>query len=246
MFARRFQARVVSVNRLTSSVIQLLFAPDRGLDFLGGQYVSLYVPTETGFVRRPYSLAGPNELCIKVYPDGLGSRFVESLRPGDRFEAMGAYGHFVYRKPEAGRSVCFIGTGTGLAPLKAIIESREFRRDLPSDAILLQGARTQADLLYKGVFDKAGIREVHALSQPGREWAGFRGRVTDFLRSLPSDWPWKDVDFYLCGNADMVLEVERLLVHGRGVPKSSVFHEIFQPSNKLKTAAWVQPFRKTS
>jgi CDP-4-dehydro-6-deoxyglucose reductase len=251
MFARRFQARVVSVDRLSPTVLRLRFEPSSRLPFEAGQFVSLEVPTPRGPVFRPYSLAGGEggvyELCIKLYSDGVGSRYVETLRPGDRIAASGSYGHFFYHRPELGRYVCFIGTGTGLAPLKAMVESREFARHRPSDAILIQGARTEADLLYKGVFERAGLREVIALSRPGAEWSGFKGRVTDYLLSLPAGWPWHEIDFYLCGNSGMVLDTERLLVHGRGVSRKAVFHEIFQPSSGLVTSASsVLPFRKTS
>src|SRR5205823_6638853 len=72
-----------------------------------------------------------------------------------------------------------------------------------------------------------GVESVVALSQPTDQWKGFRGRVTDYLRSLPSDWPWHTTDFYLCGNGEMLDEVRKILLGGRGVDPRSVHLEAY-------------------
>jgi NAD(P)H-flavin reductase len=62
------------------------------------------------------------------------------------------------------------------------------------------------------------------VSRPGAQWTGFKGRVTDYMRGLPPDFPWAETDYYLCGNGDMITEIKALLQE-RGVQKEAIHQE---------------------
>jgi ferredoxin-NADP reductase len=68
------------------------------------------------------------------------------------------------------------------------------------------------------------LKWVSAVSQPGSDWKGFKGRVTDHLRALDSSYPWAETDFYLCGNGQMITEVKAILAD-RGVTKDAIHQE---------------------
>jgi ferredoxin-NADP reductase len=247
--AKEYVCKVLQIKWLTPTVLDLRFEPSRKFRFDPGQFISVIVPDPEGGpkpLRRAYSLATPYEqgwgLCVKIVPGGPGSNYMASLKQGDTFRATAPFGHFLYDH-ESGREACFISTGTGVAPFLAMIHSETYRDNPPPHATNVFGARTEDEIIYPGYFSRLGLTEVNAVSQPEPGFAGFKGRVTDYLRSLPPDWAWDRTDFYLCGNGEMVGEVRRLLL-GRGVPESHIHKEVyFAPSGARATVA--APLKKT-
>jgi CDP-4-dehydro-6-deoxyglucose reductase len=240
--AKEYTCKVTALKWLTPTVIDLRFEPSKKFSFEPGQFLSVVVPAPAGSrkpLRRAYSLAIPPEegfgLCVKVVPGGPGSNYVASLKVGDPFKAFAPYGDFVYDHAST-RNVCFVSTGTGVAPLLSMIRARAFRDNPPPHALSLFGARTQDEIIYPGFFASLGLVEVNAISNPTSGFRGFEGRVTDYLKSLPAEWAWGQTDFYICGNGEMVADVVKLL-RGRGVPQEQIHKEIyFVAPDRLKQA----------
>ena len=196
---------------LTPTVFDQTFETDKPLEFSAGQFVSIIIPgagPKGRDLRRAYSVASspeqrPVELCVKIVEDGPGTQYLFRLKPNDTFKAMAPYGDFTY-KAKAGRHVCFVATGTGIAPFRAMAMSTHFQQSPPASATCLLGVRTEEELLYQdstGGFGAAtGVKLINTVSKPTDAWKGFRGRVTDYLQSLGMDYPWLETDFYLCGN----------------------------------------------
>ena len=236
MPAREYLCRVLENKMLTDSVIQLRFEPTRRFKFDAGQFLSLIVPQSFATkdwdpkrrIRRIYSFAASiengYELCVKL-TGGPGPSFLASLKAGDTFAASAPYGDFFYKTPSK-RGACFISTGTGIAPFRAMIQSTAFQENKPHHALSLFGARNESELLYEAEFHQLGVETVFALSRPDAHWRGFVGRVTDYLRSLPLAFPWHTTDFYLCGNGTMVEEVKEIL-RSRGVEPTAVHSEVY-------------------
>ncbi|MGZ3727770.1 MAG: ferredoxin--NADP reductase [Bdellovibrionota bacterium] len=239
MLASQCQCTVIDSVWLTPTVIRIRFSAKKKIPFLGGQFLSLYIPNiVTGkMIRRAYSFAnGPGtdvyELCVKYLPGGAGSEFIASLRAGSTFSATAPYGHFVYSPKHAATNVCFINTATGVAPNRSIVQSGEFREHPPEKTFFFYGARTEDEIIYPGEFEKLGFETVNAISRPGENFKGFRGRVTDYLRSLPNSWYWHNTDFYICGNPDMIDEARDILKGGHGVDAKRIHAESFAPKKK--------------
>ncbi|HTL12239.1 MAG TPA: hypothetical protein VL588_07115, partial [Bdellovibrionota bacterium] len=134
---------------------------------------------------------------------------------------------FLYHPPKDGRQVVFICTGTGIAPFRAMLLSDYFQEHAPEKAMIVYGARTDDEVLYQELFEANGVKVVNAISQPSPGWKGFKGRVTDYLRSLPTDWAWHSSDYYICGNGGMIAEVKRILTDGHGVASRHVHQEAY-------------------
>lgn len=251
MFASRIHCRVLETRWVTPSVFLVRFSPSKRFRFLPGQFVSVVVPTSGGFVKRCYSLAsGPEEalrtgryeLCVKLVPGGAGSSFLAGLKPGDEFGAFAPYGGFTYRPVEQGRGVAFIATATGIGPFRSIVLSDAFQGSSPTRAELIFGARDEKEILYRREFRQAGVETTYALSRSAAP-NEFQGRVTDYLRQLPDHWRWHTTDFYLCGNGEMIHEVNELL-RGRGVAPQAIRLENFTAAPTAKPVA--EPERKSS
>ncbi|MGZ3698262.1 MAG: ferredoxin--NADP reductase, partial [Bdellovibrionota bacterium] len=215
MAATEFQCTVRGNRMLTPTVFELTYEADN-FHFEAGQFVSVVVPgagPKGRDLRRAYSIASapqtrPVELCVKLVEEGPGTNYLYKLKEGDTFRGFAPYGDFTY-EPKEGRHALFISTGTGIAPFRSMVFSEPYRAKPPVSAICLLGVRTISELIYVEDFKAIpGLRWVPAVSQPDGPWDGFRGRVTDYLRSLGDDHPWKETEYYLCGSGPMITEVK--------------------------------------
>ena len=179
---------------------------------------------------RSYSLAngngqiegGTNELVftIKIQNSpnksvlpGVGSSYLCNLGLGQTIEAVGPFENF-YAKPPSNKTMMLIGAGSGMAPLKSLIEEQLNQThkgwNANRDIYFFYGARSEDDLLYKDEFFKLSKRHPHfhyypVLSRPSNEWSGAKGYVQDLLElNINSVCQIEDVEFYLCGPANMM------------------------------------------
>ncbi|HAR44264.1 MAG TPA: hypothetical protein DCS07_16800 [Bdellovibrionales bacterium] len=242
MIVQELSFVVTRTRELTPTVFELVFevaSQSPLLGFKGGQFISIVIPAGSPFIegaspgrnlRRAYSIASAPEnrsieLCIKKVEQGPGSGYLASLKPGDRFQAFAPYGDFTYRADRE-RNACFIATGTGVAPIRAMILSKDYSRCPPKKALLVYGARSEEELLYGAEFDRVPeLQFVAAFSQPQTQGTAFKGRVTDYLRQL-AQLDWATTDFYLCGSGAMILEIKAFLKE-KGVPKEAIHSEAY-------------------
>lgn len=247
MPAREYECTVIASVWMSPTVFSLKFSPSKQFSYEPGQFMSVIVPTQfhgaqstSKNVRRIYSFASSGkkegyELCCQVVPGGTGSNYLASLKVGDTFRISAPFGHFFMETPSH-RNACMIATSTGIGPFKAMVGSDRFKKDPPHATLLLFGARNPKEILYPGYFESKGVEVVHAISDDFNGWDGFRGRVTDFLRSLPESWPWQETDFYLCGNGFMIEDVKKYLMQVRGVPAKAIHQEAYFSTHAVKPA----------
>lgn len=247
--ARQINCDITQIKWPTPTVMQIRFRPNKSFLFKPGQFLSILVPADKSqgrrkVTKRAYSFSSaPNspeaeryELCVKYVKGGIGTEYLKSLKPGDTFRAMAPYGDFEYALPKPGRSVCFISTGTGIAPFKSIVLSKEFSDHFPASAYCLFGAPTKDEIIYPGLFESKGVKTVYALDKENSQGHFFKGRVTDFLRALPRHWHWHSTDFYLCGNPHMVDDVVSFLKGAHGVSDAAIHRESFAaPAKKAES-----------
>jgi propane monooxygenase reductase subunit len=172
---------------------------------------------------------GQLEFVIKVYPDGLFSRYLDTqLAAGDRVEVTGPFGVFTLRDaPDA--ELVFVGGGAGMAPILSLLRSMA-ERGIDRKATFFYGARRRRDLCFetelRALEEKlAEFRYVPALSEPGdEEWDGEVGLITDVLRRRAPDLAGADA--YVCGPPPMV-EAALELLPALGVADKRIFYDKF-------------------
>ena len=229
-----FEARVVEARPLAEGVrhLALEVAGAAPFDFRPGQHVRLSVPLGGGFEERYYSIASPPrgnnrfELCVAT-GDNPGGRALAALAPGDELRCWGPGGQFALRKPL--RDSLFVGTGTGVAPLRSMILS-VLSEPLRGDRriALLLGARTPERLLYREEMERLAT-EVESfdfwptLTRADGGWLGRRGRVLMHLADALSD-RHNETDVYLCGQPEMVSTVTEQLL-AAGLDEDALFFE---------------------
>lgn len=234
MKAAEYTCTVKSFTMLTPTVFEIKFVPNTPFTFVAGQFASVIVPgagPKGRDLRRAYSIASAPEspmieLCVKLVEGGPGTNYLYRLRPGDTFRVVAPYGDFVF-KPKPSRGVCFIATGTGIAPFRSMMLSKDFVDQLPSRVLCMLGVRTEDEVLYTDAFKHIpGAEFIQAVSQPVGNWHGFNGRVTHYLNQIDGSFPWTESDYYLCGHGTMINEVKAFLTE-RNVPKDAIHQEIY-------------------
>lgn len=231
--AREFQCRVISNRPITSTVFELRFETNEPVEFKAGQFISVIVPGAGPGgrnLRRAYSIASaphvrPIELCVKLVDGGPGTNYLHGLKEGATFQGVAPYGDFVYQTTP-NRHACFISTGTGIAPFRSMMQSKQYEQAPPKHAYSFFGVRDEEEILYADELKALkNVTVVTALSRPAGAWNGFKGRVTHYMEALGADFPWTETDYYLCGNGDMIKEIKALLMEKRGVAKEAIHVE---------------------
>lgn len=221
------QTTVQHLRWLTDTVFVLRF--DRGtIDFSPGQYVT--VGPAGSIDMREYSVySAPSapylEILVKVVDEGVVSRALAALQPGDPLHVDGPFGFFTIDNDWRDASYLFVATGTGISPFHAIVQS------YPGiDYSLLHGTRLLSERFELETYDTNRLVRCVTREDVGGGTASdaatpviTEGRVTTYLRSRPIDTTWR---YYLCGNCDMIYEVFDIL-QDAGVPHSQIFAEVY-------------------
>lgn len=222
MPVQRFRARAERIRTLTHGVreITLQLLDQSGIVFEAGQYISFEVPHPrlNHPVPRQYSIASPPSrrqevtLLLNLVPGGPGSSYLFSLKEGDEAQFTGPDGHFILRESTT-RDLCFVATGTGIAPIRSMLLDL-FDRGFPRPIALYWGLRSQRDLYYQD--ELTGLAARHAnfsflttLSRPEPGWSGPAGRVTRLIEDRLVSV--KNLAVYACGNGGMIGDVTTLV-----------------------------------
>jgi NAD(P)H-flavin reductase/hemoglobin-like flavoprotein len=155
---------IVTHDRRTDTVAVLTIRPDKPLPYRPGQYVPVQV-TKWPRVWRPYSIAntpradGLIDLHVRAVPGGMVSTaLVRDATVGDIVLLGPAAGQLA--APDNDRDLLCVAGGTGLAPIKAIIEQLVGHRRAGQrrKIALFVGARTEQDL-----YDLADLQRMQAV-----------------------------------------------------------------------------------
>ncbi|WEL17615.1 MULTISPECIES: FAD-binding oxidoreductase [unclassified Halorhabdus] len=142
-------------HRPTPMLTRVRFETDEDVDFVAGQYVGF----QYDGIPRAYSLSGSPtredlEICVRRVPGGrLSPRICDDLSPGDSVTIRGPYGELVLGD-HSPRDTVFVATGTGVAPLKSMIDyifetGRDEYAGEKRDIWLFLGADWDDDLPYR-------------------------------------------------------------------------------------------------
>lgn len=143
---------VVGIERRTATIVELLLRPVTGtLEYLPGEYV-LLEDRDHNVLPRSYSIAnapradGLISLLVTRVPGGQTSTWVhDCLRVGHEVSISGPYGSFV-DDPTATAPALFLAAGSGLAPIRSLIEAAPCASARLSSTLIFS-ARTEADLI---------------------------------------------------------------------------------------------------
>lgn len=232
MAPKKIIGRVEFKDNLAGNNYLVRIVFDEKLDFVPGQYVSLKVNEEG--MRRSYSVAslpGKNsiDVLVDVTPMGVGSKFILALKVGDEVEILGFLGRFIVEPSSLMeiKTLLFIATGTGVAPLRPMIEDLLYNKHFAGEVRLVWAMRHEEDLYWLKEMDNINrdfdnFKFDVVLSKPTEDWPGFRGHVDEVVGQLKQDWP--QTLAFLCGAKGMITEMEKELLI-KGVSQKHIFYE---------------------
>jgi NAD(P)H-flavin reductase len=222
-----YPATVAAVHPEAEGLVEFILdigeTPLKGTHQRPGQYVRLSLP---GLGEGVFALASPPE------PEGHhwefllkgGSPLADALllrRPGEVVHTSRPEGPGFPLEEARGRSLLLFATGSGISPIRAVIESIRRERAAYGQVTLYFGVRTPDAFAYEDElhqWEKMGIRVVRTVSQPGASgWQGLTGYVQAHL----GEGPLADAAAFLSGHSIMVQEVIQAL-ETRGVPRSAI------------------------
>ena len=238
---RKMPVRVARMERLSHDVMGLtLQLPANDLiQFHAGQYVEFILRDGS---RRSYSMANaPHtliesgspmvDLHIRHMPGGKFTDHVfGAMKEKEILRIEGPYGSF-HLRDESPKPIVLLASGTGFAPIKAIIDHMQFM-GITREAVLYWGGRRPQDL-YLDAWVRAKTQEMPHLryvpvvsdALPEDGWGGRTGFVHRAVLQDLADLSGHQV--YACGAPIVVDSARRDYVEQAGLPAEEFYADAF-------------------
>jgi CDP-4-dehydro-6-deoxyglucose reductase len=251
---RKVPCRVNTISKPSSDVaiLKLQLPAAERFQFLAGQYLEFLLKDGQ---RRAYSIAnapeqeGPLELHIRHLPGGVFTDFVfgtgtPALKEKDILRFEGPLGSFFLRE-DSKKPIIFLAAGTGLAPIKSIIEQMQTKKiDRPIE--LYWGGRRPSDL-YLDDLCKTWAKEIpHFQYIPvisdGLPEDAWHGRTGFVHQAVMDDHPQlQDFQVYACGAPVMVNAARNDFLAKCALPEEEFFADSFTSAADLATNLATNP-----
>lgn len=226
---RTLPSKVDKITHLSSNVIelQLRMPPNSSFRYLSGQYINII----KGDYKRSYSIASTNSssnlvFFIKNYKGGKFSNYLfNEAQINDLLRIEGPIGTFFYRNTSK-KNIVFLATGTGIAPVKAILEQLDENNSAVKDKniYLFFGGRKEDDLFWKPNFKNIKVEYIPVLSRSTADWEGAKGYVQDIV--LSKEINLSDSVLYACGSENMIRD-SRILLLQNGLSEDVFYSDAF-------------------
>lgn len=225
-------AKIASIDKLgTTAVVKLQLPAGQKFEFNAGQYIDIMYEGQ----NRSYSLANAAqdnnqlELHIRYRPGGLFSEAIWSkLNAGGIVRFKGPLGGFTLQNSE--KPLLFVCTGTGFAPIKAIIEHM-LNNNIQRNAHLIWGNFSVDDFYLLELLTQWQQQLNLKVSLCVNENAptGFNtGLVTDLIKAEYPDLSSNEV--YACGNPQMITSLYEIATTQLKLDSANFFSDSFTPS----------------
>ncbi len=220
--------RIRSRKQETHDTFTIELEPiEQGIEFkfMPGQFNMIYV---FGVGEVPISISGdPNKTSRITHTTrmvGTVTKAMGRLKKGDVLGIRGPFGSSWPVDKYEGYDVVIVAGGIGLAPLRPAIYYILSNRDKYNRAILLYGARTPEDILYKSEIEKWKSRfdfEVYITVDRGTSgWKGNVGVVTTLISRAP--FTSENAVVFVCG-PEIMMRFTALELIKRGVSENNIF-----------------------
>lgn len=220
--------RITKVEPLTAleKVFTLELPDGKPLGHRPGQFVEVSV---LGVGEAPISISSsPSrsglyfELCVRKVGDVTAA--LHRLSPGDRVGVRGPFGRGFPIEKFRGKDLLFAPGGLGLAPLRSLINQVLDERALFGRVIILYGARTPSELLFKEELKewarRSDVELLLTVDRGDETWQGNVGVITTLFKNI-SVYPRNTVAI-TCGPPVMYRFVLMELM-GKGISEGNIY-----------------------
>ncbi len=239
-----WDAEVVGAERRTMDVTVLEVRPEPAYPYLPGQSFAVEIPQRPRLWRYLTPANAPREdgtieLHVQRVDGGqVSGALVRSVRAGDTVRLGAPVGDRLTLPEDDGRDLVLVAGGTGLAPLRALVDEVDRQRRT-------HGARRRVQLFHGArvpwnLYDRDRLRELAA----AREWFEYTEVVSDDpsypgargpVGSVAARQPLEGRLAMVCGGPQMVAHTVRELT-AAGMPATDVRYEQFDHVSAGDTA----------
>ena len=235
---KKMPTRVASLTKASHDVmlVRLQLPAADVFKYHAGQYVEFLLRDGD---RRAYSMANaPHtqaespqlELHVRHMPGGKFTDHVFSaMKEKEILRVEGPFGSF-YLREDSVKPMVLLASGTGFAPIKAIIEHLQFK-GITRPAVLYWGGRRPADLymhdwVMTKVAEMPNLKYIPVISDALLEdaWAGRTGFVHNAVLQDMADLSGYQV--YACG-APIVVDSAQAAYIAAGLPEDEFYADSF-------------------
>ncbi len=206
----------------------------RGLDEVHasgepGQFVMVSLPGQPPAAISVSRYLPPDGIELTVRAAGPATTELTELQPGAVVGIRGPVGNGWPTRATRGRDVVIVTGGTGLAPLRGLIDHVLATRAEHGEIHLYYGARTAGDLLFAGELEQWAAREdltVHC------RWLDQSGRVDPSAGAGPgratvsaihrATWDGANAMAFVCG-PERMMEATAIALAGRGIARDRIW-----------------------
>jgi CDP-4-dehydro-6-deoxyglucose reductase len=233
---RKMPSRVSTLEKVSHDVmvIRLQLPANDTLRYHAGQYIEFILRDGA---RRSYSMAnaphnGPGvELHIRHMPGGKFTDHVfTAMKEKEILRIEGPFGSF-YLREDSDKPMVLLASGTGFAPIKALLEHLQFKGSSRA-AVLYWGGRRPGDLYLD-----AWVRE-HCAAMPNLAYVpvvsnalpedDWQGRTGFVHQAVMEDFPdLSGHQVYACGAPIVVDSARSAYVQQCGLPAEEFFADSF-------------------
>jgi NAD(P)H-flavin reductase/hemoglobin-like flavoprotein len=224
--------RVVEHERIGWDLAKITIQPDEPIPYRAGQYVSVETPRRPRLWRYLSPANAPRsdgamEFQVRAVEGGWVSRaIVAHSQVGDTWRIGPPLGR-MHVDPASGREVLMVTGGTGVAPIKALLEDLATRPRQPRTQVFL-GGRTWDDLydftsLRRLSYNNTWLDVIPVVEKDEGGSGAERGTLADVVTHYGA---WADHDVLVCGSPAMIrATVSRMLV--AGTPLDRIMYDPF-------------------
>lgn len=235
----KLPCRVISIERAAPDVaiLKLQLPANQNLQYRAGQYVEFILRDGArrsySMANAPHALGSPPaiELHLRHMPGGKFTDHVfGALKDKDILRMEGPFGSFFLREDSA-KPIVLLASGTGFAPVKAIVEHMQAKGIVRPTALYWGGRRPQ-DLYMNDWCERVAqqmpqLRYVPVVSDalPQDAWRGRTGFVHHAVMQDLPDLSGHQV--YVCGAPVVVASAERDFIGQCALPPDEFFADSF-------------------
>ena len=231
------------------AILQLQLPASERFQFLAGQYLEFLLKDNK---RRAYSIAsapheeGPLELHIRHLPGGLFTDPLfgqtadgKQIKEKDILRFEGPLGSFFLRK-DSKKPIIFLASGTGFAPIKAMLTSIQNKK-IDREIHFYWGGRRPKDLYMDSLCQEfthtiPGFHYIPVISEALPE-DGWQGRTGFVHRAVMHDFSdLSSYQVYACGAPIVIAAARTDFVKECRLPEEEFFADSFTSEADLVSA----------
>ena len=234
---KKMPTRVNLLEKKSADVmlLKLQLPANDSFSYHAGQYVEFILRDGArrsySMANAPHTLAAGLELHIRHMPGGKFTDHVfKIMKEKEILRIEGPFGSF-YLREESAKPIILLASGTGFAPIKAVLEHMRFK-GITRPATLYWGGRRPADL-YLDDWVQAHLTAMPNLhyvpvvsdALPADNWTGRTGFVHQaVLQDLPD---LSNHQVYACGAPIVIDSARAAYIADAGLPDDEFFADSF-------------------